>query len=161
MKSFLMLSLPGRELFLWSRTAMVMMLRLLPPQQRPPLQVALLSLPMMMMVLLNLCLPHLLLLLDADTDAVETAAETLHQNLKTLEENEEDQRVVAELRRLFFQKRVHAVDGRKVQHVASAEETRLAITKLLHRRHDFLLQRNIAADKYVMTDEQRQDIFRI
>ena len=33
-----------------------------PPQPRPPLKVALLSLPMMMMVLLNLSLPHLLLL---------------------------------------------------------------------------------------------------
>ena len=62
MTSFLMLSLPGRELFLEIRTAMVMMLRLLPPQPRPPLKVALLSLPMMMMVLLNLSLPHLLLL---------------------------------------------------------------------------------------------------
>ena len=56
---------------------------------------------------------------------------------------------------------MHVVDGRKVQHVASAEETRLAITKLLQRRHDFLLQRNIAADNYVMTNEQRHDIFRI
>ena len=41
---------------------MVMLLRLLPPQPRPPLQVALLSLPVMMMVLLNLPLSHLLLL---------------------------------------------------------------------------------------------------
>ena len=55
--------LPGRLRNLAIRTAMVMMLRLLPPQPRPPLKVALLSLPMMMMVLLNLSLPHLLLLL--------------------------------------------------------------------------------------------------
>ena len=34
---------------------------------------------------------------DAETDAVETAAAALHQNLKTLEENEEDPRVMAEL----------------------------------------------------------------
>ena len=38
---------------------------------------------------------------------------------------------------------------------------RLAITKLLQRRHDFPLQHNITADNNVMTDEQRQDIFRI
>ena len=62
MPSFLMLSLPGRQLFLAIWTAMVTMLRLLPPQPRTPLKVALLSLPMMMMVLLNLSLPHLLLL---------------------------------------------------------------------------------------------------
>ena len=68
---------------------------------------------------------------------------------------------MAELGKLLFQKKMHEVDGRKVQHVASAEETRLAITKLLQRRHDFLLQRNIAADNYVMTDEQRRDIFRM
>ena len=59
--------LPGRPRNLAIRTAMVMMLRLLPPQPRPPLQVALLSLPMMMMVLLNLSLPHLLLFLPRQT----------------------------------------------------------------------------------------------
>ena len=48
-----------------------------------------------------------------------------------------------------------------MQHVASAEETRLAITSLLRRRQDFLFQRNITADNYVMTDEQREDIFSI
>ena len=48
-----------------------------------------------------------------------------------------------------------------MQHFASAEETRLAITKLSQRRHDFLFQHNITADHYVMTNEQRQDIFRI
>ena len=68
---------------------------------------------------------------------------------------------MADLGRLRFHKNMHEVDGRKVQHVASAEETRLAITKLLQRRQDFLLQRNIAADNYVMTNEQRRDIFRI
>ena len=36
---------------------------------------------------------------DAETDAVETAAEASRQNLKTLEENEEDPRVMAELGR--------------------------------------------------------------
>ena len=56
----------GRAAFddvtVWDSVTEVMMLRLLPPQPRPPLKVALLSLPMMMMVLLNLSLPHLLLL---------------------------------------------------------------------------------------------------
>ena len=46
---------------------MVMIIKFLPPQPRPPLQVALLSLPVMMMVLLNLSLPHLLLLLPRQT----------------------------------------------------------------------------------------------
>ena len=92
---------------------------------------------------------------DAETDAVETAAESLHQNMKTLEENEDDPRVMAELRRLLFQKKMHAVDGRKVQHVASAVETRLAITCILRRRQHFLFQQNITADEHVMTDEQR------
>ena len=68
---------------------------------------------------------------------------------------------MAELGRFLFQKRMHEVDGRKVQHVASAEETRLAITKLLQRRQDFVLQHNITADNYVLTDEQRWDIFRM
>ena len=98
---------------------------------------------------------------DVETVAVETAAETLHQALKTLEENEEDQRVMAELGRLLFQKRVHEVDGRKVQHVASAEETCLAITSLLRRRQNFLFQHNITDDNHVLTDEQRWDIFRM
>ena len=98
---------------------------------------------------------------DAETDAVETAAGALHQNLKTLEENEDDPRVTAELGRLLFQKKVHVVDGRKVQHVASAVETRIAITCLLRRRRDFLFQQNITADNHVMTDQQREDVFRI
>lgn len=98
---------------------------------------------------------------DVQTDEFETAAETLHQNLMTLEENEEDPRVMAELGRLLFQKKLQEVDGRKVQHVASTEETRLAITKLLRRRQDFLLQHNITFDNYVLTDEQRRDIFNI
>ena len=55
----------GRAAFddvtVWDSVTEVMMLRLLPPQPRPPLKVALLSLPMMMMVVLNLSLPHLLL----------------------------------------------------------------------------------------------------
>ena len=68
---------------------------------------------------------------------------------------------MAELGRLLFQKKVHVVDGHKVQHVVPAEEIRLAITSLLRRRQDFLFQRNITADNYVMTDEQRGDIFRI
>ena len=98
---------------------------------------------------------------DAETDAVETAAKALHETLKTLEENEEDSRVMAELSKLLYPKKLHVVDCYKVQHVASAEETRLAITKRLQRRHDFFLQPNTAADNYVMTDEQRRDIFRI
>ena len=65
------------------------------------------------------------------------------------------------LGRLLFQKNMHEVDCRKVEHVASAKETRLAITKLLQRRHDFVFQLNIAAKNYVMTDEQQRDIFSI
>ena len=68
---------------------------------------------------------------------------------------------MAELGGLLFQKKVHEVDGRKVQHVASAEETCLAITKLLQRTQDFLVQQNITADNHVMTDQQREDVFRI
>ena len=56
----------GRAAFddvtVWDSVTEVMMLRLLPPQPRPPLKVALLSMPMKMIVLLNLSLPHLLLL---------------------------------------------------------------------------------------------------
>ena len=51
------------DVTVWDSVTEVMMLRLLPPQPRPPLKVALLSLPMMMMVLLNMSLPHLLFLL--------------------------------------------------------------------------------------------------
>ena len=58
-------------------------------------------------------------------------------------------------------RKMHVVDGRKVQHVASAVETRLAITCLLRRRQDFLFQQNITADNHVMTDQQREDVFRI
>ena len=39
---------------------------------------------------------------DAESDAVETAAKALHETLKTLEENEEDSRVMAELGKLFY-----------------------------------------------------------
>ena len=98
---------------------------------------------------------------DAETNAVETAANALRETLKTLEENEEDSRVMAELGKLLYQKKLNVVDCYKVQHVASAEETRLAINSLLRRRQDFLFQHNITADNYVMTDEQREDIFRI
>ena len=68
---------------------------------------------------------------------------------------------MAELGKLLFQKKVHVVDGRKVQHVASAVETRLAITCIVRRRQNFLFQQNITADNHVMTDQQREDIFRI
>ena len=79
---------------------------------------------------------------DAETDAVETATKALHETLKTIEENEEDSRVMAELGKLLYQKKMHVVDCYKVQHVASAEETRLAITCLLRRRQEFFLQHN-------------------
>ena len=68
---------------------------------------------------------------------------------------------MAELRRLLFQKRVHEVDGSKVQHFASAEETCLAITSLLRRQQNFFFQHNITDDNHVLTDEQRWDIFRM
>ena len=62
MTSFLMLSFPGRLRNFAIRIVMVIMLRLLLLQPRHPVKVALPSVPMMMMVFVNLSMHHILLI---------------------------------------------------------------------------------------------------
>ena len=96
--------LPGRTRNIAIRTVTVIMFTVLPPQPRHPLHAELLSLLMLMMVLVDLSLPHVLLFFDDETDAVEIAAAALHQKLKTLKKTLRSASC-GRVRQVFFYKR--------------------------------------------------------
>ena len=95
-----------------------------------------------------------------DQTGTQQAAD-LHKTLKRAEQQESDERVMVELGRLLFQKKTVEVNGIKMQYVASAKDTRVAIEALLQRRRDFMDAHRLHNRHHVFTNTERAEFMNL